>query len=169
MRRFTDAIDNALYEENWYGALSMALILPDVCGRLETPSEGVGKRYMRWYVSFVQHKYEMNWQDGKHVFLSGADCYALRCSFLHEGSGDITGQKARKVLDRFHFIIPPGKGNVIHKIQRDSALLLQTDIFCKDMIEGVAEWEKAVCGNFTVIQQKSALLKIHDVSGGFAL
>lgn len=32
MKRFTDSIRNALSNKDWYGALSTALTLPDVCG-----------------------------------------------------------------------------------------------------------------------------------------
>lgn len=106
---------------------------------------------------------------GAHIFLSSDDCYALRCSYLHEGSGDITGQKARKVLERFHFIEPPRNGGTFHRIQSKNVLLLQIDLFCQDMIDGVTAWERTVWANGTVFQQKLALLKIHDVSGGFTL
>lgn len=167
MNRFTFAVANALDAENWYGALMIALTIPDVCGRLETPNDGVGKRYIRWYERFMQHKYAMNQQMGGHVFLGGADCYALRCSYLHEGSGDITGQRARSALERFHFISPPGQGNSFHNIQSGNVLLLQTDIFCRDMIDGVKQWERTIMENPVVAKQKLALLQIHDVSGGF--
>lgn len=168
MRRFTDAVENALQVENWYGALAIALTLPDLCGRLETPNEGVGKRYTRWFEVYVQPEYTASPGMGAHVFLSGADCYALRCSYLHEGSGDIMGQRARKALERFHFISPPKNGSSFHIVQTDAVLLLQTDIFCRDMIKGVEAWEQAVITNGVVSQQKQALLQIHEVSNGFS-
>ena len=33
MKRFTNSIIIALQVENWYGALTLALTLPDICGR----------------------------------------------------------------------------------------------------------------------------------------
>lgn len=165
MKRFTQAVEIALRSGNWYGALSLALTLPDVCGRLETPNEGVGKRYMKWFKTYVQPKYTS--QDG-HVFLAGDDCYALRCSYLHEGSGDIVGQKARKALDKFHFISPPTNGSSFHILQSDTALMLQIDKFCEDIIEGVGAWEAEVAENRVVEQQKNSLLEIRDVTAGFS-
>ncbi len=37
MKRITDSIRKSVKSQDWYGALSTALTLPDVCGRLESP------------------------------------------------------------------------------------------------------------------------------------
>jgi hypothetical protein len=74
-----------------------------------------------------------------HVFLSPSDCYALRCALLHEGREEITEQRAREVLDRFHFIEPPPSGQ-IHCNQINNVLQLQVDIFCNDVLSGLREW-----------------------------
>ena len=166
LKRFTDAVERALQAGNWYGALSIALTLPDVCGRLETPSDGVGKRYIRWFEKYVQAKYTRDFMGEIHIFLSGSDCYALRCSYLHEGSGDVSGQRARQALDRFHFTSPPAVGGSIHRVQNGRALMLQVDEFCRDIVEGVVSWEKAVVTNPCVLQRKTALLVIHDSTSG---
>lgn len=34
---FTNAVKNSLEQENWYSALTLALTLPDICGKLENP------------------------------------------------------------------------------------------------------------------------------------
>ena len=39
MQRFTSAIEQALADKNWYGALTLALTLPDICGKMENPQE----------------------------------------------------------------------------------------------------------------------------------
>ena len=71
----------------------------------------------------------------EHVFLSGADCYALRCAFLHEGRDEITDQRAGEVLDAFAFVVPPA-GSAIHSNQNNQTLQLQVDIF----LPRCAEW-----------------------------
>lgn len=105
MRRFVDAVRSAVAEESWYGALAMALTLPDICSKLEEPdARGSRARYVRWYDEYLRPTYtaRVGPERREHVFLSGADCYALRCSYLHEGSAEIGLQRAREALDRFH-------------------------------------------------------------------
>ncbi len=34
MERFTRAIEKSIKSENWYAALTLALTIPDICGRL---------------------------------------------------------------------------------------------------------------------------------------
>ncbi len=42
-------INKSLDNENYFAALSLALILPDICGKAKYPTEGVGRRYIQWY------------------------------------------------------------------------------------------------------------------------
>ncbi len=69
------------------------------------------------------------------AFLSGNDCYALRCAYLHEGSDNISQQNAKEVVDKFHFIVAP-KGSTIHCNMMNTKLQLQVDIFCEDTQAG---------------------------------
>jgi hypothetical protein len=68
--------------------------------------------------------------------LGGQDAYALRCAFLHEGQADITEQKARRVIERFHF----AAGRDKHLIKVNSVLLISTPRFCDDVAEAVERW-----------------------------
>ena len=167
MERFTNSIRTALNANDWYGALITALTLPDICGRIETPNEGSNRRYARWFSEWVEPSYTMEVAGVKHVFLSGNDCYALRCSLLHEGGENIEEQRAREALDNFHFIMPPPNGNSFHKIQSNQSLLLQVDIFCNDVADSVDRWTASENANDPeVIQRMEGLLKIRDVSNG---
>lgn len=167
MKRFTDAVRSAVATKNWYGALAMALTLPDVCGRLEQPTVGSGARYAQWFGQWVQPIYThlVGAAREPHVFLSGADCYALRCSYLHEGGGDIAHQRARQVLDDFHFITPPQSG-MVHCNQANSTLQLQVDIFCGDVAAAVDRWAASVVDDQDIQTRMKDLLVIHDSSGG---
>ncbi|MDZ7993125.1 MAG: hypothetical protein RM022_025760 [Nostoc sp. EfeVER01] len=67
----------------------------------------VKTRYLNWYNSYIKEKYTGiggRWneekeyvydENAKSIFLSGEDCYALRCAYLHNGLDEITEQKAR--------------------------------------------------------------------------
>lgn len=57
MERFVSAIRKSSGDKNWFGALFMALAMPDICGALETPTVKTGARYRRWFNENLKHKY----------------------------------------------------------------------------------------------------------------
>ncbi len=77
MERIIKSIEKSVENKNWYSALVLALTLPDICGKFEDKGKSSSKRYSEWFDKYLGEEY-----DG---YLSGNDCYALRCSFLHEG------------------------------------------------------------------------------------
>lgn len=163
MNHLTYSVESALRSQNWETALSLALALPDIAGRVEYPDLGSGRRYSLWFDQYVGHRYshEIGADKTLHVFLSGDDCYALRCAYLHEGSSDITQQRARKALDSFLFSKPfPGAN--IHCNQSGNKLQLQVDIFCNDIIDGVHQWLSDISGTAkeSLVQN---FLKIDDI------
>ncbi len=72
------------------------------------------------------------------VFLTGEDCYALRCSYLHEGSNVISHQRIQKVLENFEFRIPPNGSHC--SLVENRTLILRIDRFCNEVLAGVNEW-----------------------------
>ena len=130
MENLIKALESTLESNNWYGALFIALSIPDICGRLETPEESIRTRYERWFERYMLSKYSkpIGPEQTPHTFLSSSDCYALRCALLHEGRDVIKDQRAREMLRRFHFIEPPPKGGRIHLNQFNDVLMLQADI-----------------------------------------
>ncbi|CAM3609850.1 hypothetical protein BS639_18530 [Rouxiella silvae] len=144
MNNFIKALDTALKTENWYGVLFISLTLPDICGKVDEPKcTSSQRRTNNWFNKYLKPKYTHNLgPDGKmeHVFLSGNDFYALRCALLHEGSGDITSQRAREVLDEFAFVMPGVRGNSRHMIQDNQTLQLQVDNFGNEMLDALQQW-----------------------------
>ena len=101
MKRFTDAGRQAIAAKNNYAALSLALMIPDICGSLEDPGPGKSqRRYEQWF---------KQWAEPKFVNLSAEECYQLRCSMIHSGSAAIQ----RSTLDRFEFCDDTGTINNI--------------------------------------------------------
>lgn len=171
MERFTNSIRAAVESANWYGALTMALTLPDVCGKLENPNGGSQVRYADWFRVWLEPTYtsHVGPQRVRHVFLSGNDCYALRCSYLHEGGGNIEHQRAREALDRFHFITPPLNGNVVDMNRVNNTLQLQVDRFALNMANAVDRWSEAVVANAEIQERMRSLLVIHNGDQGIVL
>jgi hypothetical protein len=168
MERFTHSIRVALRNQNWYAALALSLTMPDICGRLEDPTIGSQRRYIRWWDEYMLASYQVKGSDGEEprTFLSGSDAYALRCAYLHEGGDDIAEQRAQKAVERFHFITPPPQGIVVHMNSVDKKLQLQIDILCAEMCSGVDLWYKKNSNKNDVQQRMLSLITVHESSRG---
>lgn len=173
MKYFVDSIEQSIAARNWYAALTAALSLPDICGYLNDPNEKSGSRYATWFDKYVKPLYmrpPLPTFDGMlalfnglpDAFLSGNDCYALRCALLHQGSDEIGGQRVREVIDRFHFIEPPGN-LMVHCNQVNNVLQLQVDVFCADIMAGVRAWLNDVQDNKDVQLRMRGLIRIHNL------
>lgn len=113
LQRLIDDMNNALSANCYLAALSIALMLPDICGKAAYPNLKVGDRYKAWYDEFVG-KYEIppaeeNCPDyTKMPYLSGEVVYSLRNSFLHQGTPNIESEKIKaeeNKIDNFSLVI----------------------------------------------------------------
>jgi hypothetical protein len=72
-------------------AIALTLALPDICGSIEYPEMNgagqVGARYRRWCDEWA-----------RIVVIPSADCYALRCAYLHNGLDEFSGPAARSAI-----------------------------------------------------------------------
>ncbi|MET3349661.1 UNVERIFIED_ORG: hypothetical protein ABID57_001333 [Arthrobacter sp. UYEF1] len=162
MQHLTESVRTAVQQSNWYAALGLALTLPDICSRLEAPHIKQSQpRYVIWcntyivpgYTSFVGPERE------EHIFLSGEDCYALRCAVLHEGRDDIVEQKARQAIDSFNFTLPMPNGNSTHRNLLGNRLQLEVHRFCWDICDGADRWNEAMAENQGVQERIKAMMR----------
>ncbi len=138
MERFTSAIRNSIAHQNWYAALYLSLTLPDICARLEAENGKTSRiKFVAWFERYLADKYrhEIGSERQMHTFLSGNDCYALRCAMLHEGGSDITTQHCQEALERLHFTVVGAHCNQIN-----SVLQLDVPSFCNDVCDSVEHW-----------------------------
>ncbi|MFT6733225.1 MAG: hypothetical protein ACJAS9_001410 [Polaribacter sp.] len=172
MKELTRSLEICLENENWYGALFIALTLPDICGKIDAIHNGSRARYSAWFNEYVQEKYTVNYDPERElkIFLSGNDCYALRCSYLHEGQEDISGQQAQEVIENFHFIAPI-PNMCIHNNMMGKKLQLQVDLFCKDILEGIDAWLNNISECDTKAEKLKSLLMIQspNPNGSFSI
>lgn len=160
MDRFVQSIRMAVAHRNWYAALATALAMPDVCGWLEGRPQG-RKRYIDWYEKYLLPVY-MSFQ---RRLLEGADLYALRCAYLHQGADDITDQQAKVILNRFIFTSQTDMhrnwvGNIGGSTEK--VLQLSAPRFCEDMCAAVERWSADTAGNPAVQARIRDLLTVHD-------
>jgi hypothetical protein len=171
MQHFVDAVRQSLASSNWICALTTSLALPDICGWIETPEAKSQKRYEAWFDAYMLDRYThvIGNPPTTHVFLSGPDCYALRCSLLHEGSDSTERQRAKQALTKFRFVSPK-PGSMRHCNQSGSGLQLQVDVFCKDICEGVEAWAaKVLVPGSAAHNRMNELLAIESPDGPFVL
>lgn len=152
MEKFTNAIREAVKDENWFAGLFLALCMPDICATIETPqNNNVGERYKRWF--------NANLADIYLPMFSADDCYYFRCSCLHQGLDIHT----KLNHDRIHFITPPPNNNIIHRNKLNNILQMQIDIFCQDMALSVDLWYENIAKKDVNMQSGiDNLIKIHN-------
>lgn len=175
MRRFTDAGRRAIANGNLYAALSLALIVPDICGSLENPGPGKTRlRYVCWYQRWAEPKFTSP-GDPPLTFISAEDCYQLRCSLIHSGSAEIDPKKS-DILERFVFFdesvgahLNWFEGIAVNGVEQPNFLQLKASTFSEAMFVATDEWDAAVASDAAIQAEKQRLLVIHsqgEVIGG---
>lgn len=168
MKDFIVAIDKALQDENWYGALFISLTIPDICGRLQYPKLKTEARYVGWFEKYLKDKYtsRVGVLGEEHIFLSGEDCYAFRCALLHEGTDDITRQKSRKVLEKFFFTTTGShctymQDNHVNGKRIPTTLQLNVERFCRDISSAAEVWLGDVARDERITEELKNTIKIY--------
>ena len=160
MHHLIHSLQKSLVEENWYGALFLAMSMPDICSKLENPLEKLdGLRYQRWFDQNLGSLFKSK-SPHNHVLMTGKDCWALRCSLLHQGIADTTKQKSKDTVSKFCFTTLP-----LHRCKHDGVLVLNTKIFCEEMIDAVEKWLEYVATRDAVVERINSLMKIHQGPG----
>lgn len=161
MQIFIDACQKALDESNWISALTLSLTIPDIAGKVAYGSDRVGERYAKWFDKYVGPKYTSTMYGGiTHVFLTGKDCYALRCALLHEGTPDVSNQKAKNIYDYYRFVMPVNKNWAVHCNRIGQILELQINIFADDIIQGAKQWLSDIKNDYQKQEKIANMLKI---------
>ncbi|MDC5366358.1 hypothetical protein NRA53_13730, partial [Acinetobacter baumannii] len=170
MNHFINALETSIQTENWHSVLFISLSVPDICGKIDNPNAQSKQRTIEWFDKYLKPIYtrEIGASRREHTFLSGADFYALRCAYLHEGSDDITGQRARETLEKFKFIQPNSNSFKIHRNQADKTLQLQVSEFGKEILAALKQWKKDNKEDQVKQEKISKLLNIEiiDLSKG---
>ena len=102
-------IEKALKEDCFFAALTLALTLPDVCGKAEYPNKRVSERYKTWYKKYVSiyEKTDSPYSNDM-PYMSEEIVYSLRNSLLHQGTPNIENnniKEERCKVDKFSLVI----------------------------------------------------------------
>ncbi len=119
-------------------ALVAALILPDVCGALESPDgQATGAKYRAWIDKWLSPKYG----DATGTSFSGETCYFYRCAMLHQGRASHPKLEFERVA-----FLEPNRSLAIHDCIINNVLVIDIPTFCEDMVDAVSEWLSLVEG-----------------------
>jgi hypothetical protein len=139
-------------------------VLPDICGKIEYKDKTSRDRYVDWFNKYLYVKYNNRGYNNKVNFLVAENCYALRCSLLHEGITDIDKQKAKQgKLNKIHFHTNAfDKGHCNLDCDSIEGLQLNVTIFCRDVIEGVNNWLDDIKNDKKKVKEIGLLMKIKE-------
>lgn len=95
-------VEKSLEDENYIAALTLALTIPDKCGKAEYPNAGVGRRYIDWYDVWCNSSDPEASADSPPD-ANGKIIYKLRCALLHDNSTELqyTDQENDIKIDDF--------------------------------------------------------------------
>jgi hypothetical protein len=92
IEHLVNEIERCLKNDLQIAALTMALTLPDTCGKVYHPQASVSNRYTSWYDDHVlAPKSELIGDTSKRFWVSGNVVYKLRCAMLHESNPTVVG------------------------------------------------------------------------------
>jgi len=133
------SIEDALETKNYFGALFMAVCIPEICGKIEFSNSK--RPYRDWFDKYMPEVYQ------KH--LSGSDAYAIRCAVLHEASNTLSNHRARDVLDKFFFTYTGNHLNTFNNFNGDNQrkCVLSYDTYCTDLISAFRIWQETTLAN----------------------
>lgn len=118
-------IQHCLDNNILFGALCMSLILPDICGKIEYPSEKPSQRYKKWFNEYCS-QYFNPFKDientAKSVVFDAETCYLLRCAILHSSETDISKDIN---IDSFNLIFK--SGNLENPLFESSPITEESD------------------------------------------
>ncbi|MDM2855119.1 hypothetical protein OGY68_19710 [Citrobacter sp. Cpo065] len=181
MQQLLSGIDDCLSKENWFGALFIAISLPDICGATEDKIKGNGARYKDWFNRYLKPRYDA---DNMYDYLSltrpemlqgipeyikesfrvqiplvsfsADDCWSLRNACLHEG---VDETKLRK------FKITTPALETIHAHMNAFNGVLQLDVIelCNDIANGARKWLFDMKGNPEVMEKLNKMMTIDSM------
>ena len=133
---YVNEIQTCLRNRCYFAALSLTLMLPDICGVAEYPDKQVAERYISWYDTCLGGYLKQERSFENEPYLSGEIVYNLRNTFFHQGKADIIVSKVKEPenqIDRFTLIL--GDGTMIHTA---SLTVNAGDVWYRDILVDVA-------------------------------
>ena len=140
---YVNEIRSCLKNRCYFAALSLSLMLPDICGLAEYPHRQVAERYITWYDDYIGKDEAVCRPNDNAPYLSGEVVYNLRNTFFHQGAPNVIAGKVKDPTnqpDRFTLIL--GDGSCVHTITLTLSCL---DICYRDILVDVSFLCHSIC------------------------
>lgn len=159
LEELLEQIELALQSGLYMIALQSTLTLPDICGALEYPNQGVGKRYKAWYTYYYK-EYVLG-VELMEPCLTADECYLFRCSFVHQASNKNEKLKFDKIV-----FFDPTCGSSVHNVTGingdEKILFISLETFCKSMVHSVRLWLNTALKKRLIKTEYDKLPKYHQ-------
>jgi hypothetical protein len=148
----------AVRAESFYSALALSLVIPEICGAIEYPAiTDSNERYRTWF---------REWCGLLHSLMTPADCWAIRCSYLHLARDQFSGAAA-KHADLANIFFTKGKTEggwystfFPMPTGPKGAVRIPVETFCRDMAHAANGWQKCRGHDPRIAQGIAELLEI---------
>lgn len=133
-----EEIQGCMKSKLYISAVSLALIVPDNCGALQSQNGKTNKdKYVNWFNRYVD--------ESSFIYNFGENAWKLRCSALHQGS--YIYQIGEEHYQRIAFVLPVKEGGTIHNIVVNGIYLISSEIFVNEIINAYKKWKKHIKNN----------------------
>ena len=164
-------LSRSLQTNNPYGAIFIALAIPDICGWASNPTQKSGARYAAFFTKYLSSHYitAATAHNPEYISLTGDDLYALRCAYLHQGMDDTTDQKASDVVEKFVLVTCPPQLQIHNNsavINGKAKLQLQVDVLCQQMMDAAKAFLADNNVDAAVMNRIAKMSTIQDAAAG---
>lgn len=163
MKHIIESVRKAIEHENWIAAVALALTIPDVGRELDGRQRG-RRGYIEWFEANGSIEYIVATPGTPTARMQGADCYALRCAYLHSGEVDLTTQEVQEVLERVRFLVPDQGGWTMQELE--GVLMATPAQFCEALCAMGERWLTTVATNTDVQERIDRMPLIERVFAG---
>ena len=109
LKKIIEETKKCIDKECFIAALTLALTIPDICGKAEYPDAGNTERYIKWFNTYIgEYEKPPETFDSDSPYTSGELVYNLRNSMLHQGTPNIDATRIKEErcqVNEFHLII----------------------------------------------------------------
>lgn len=165
MQQYLDSIKLSLKTSNYFGAIAMALTLPDICASVDDKyNKTSGQKYCIWFNKYLADTYKQILHHEKDNVIFGApECYAARCSFLHQGTNIIKHQtKTLQYADKPAISVNFMSIGSVKYMRNGDILTIDVNFFCENMINAVEKWMIDIKDDKGKCAKISAMLIVHE-------
>jgi hypothetical protein len=170
MNELLDQIEASLGSKHYFLSLYTSLTIPDIAGALGSDNgEATGQKYAAWFDQWVRPQLTETVRQSLPIELradsppienplTGDACYRFRCSLLHEGSAM---PHPKSPYNRILFIEPGATSNILHYGRADDALIINLDLFCREMITAARQWLIQTVGSQNYLKNYERFARRH--------